>query len=158
MEKKLNKIIDISAWTGKNEVLLDTDGQEVQITARIEVAEGEKHELDLHIIHRAPNTTAHIDLRGAVHARGRLSLHGTLVVEKTAHKTQSFLKERVLLLDPTATAEAIPNLQIQTDDVSCSHASTISQPDEEQVFYLMSRGMRRKKATEVMVEAFLGET
>jgi Fe-S cluster assembly protein SufD len=77
------------------------------------------------------------------------------VIEKNAQQTKSFLRENVLLLSPNAKAEAIPNLEIEANDVKCSHAATISNISDEEVFYLMSRGISRKEAEELIVEGFL---
>ncbi|MCA9369371.1 SufD family Fe-S cluster assembly protein, partial [Candidatus Woesebacteria bacterium] len=63
--------------------------------------------------------------------------------------------ERVLLLSDTATAETVPDLEILTDDVKCSHAASVSRIPEEQIFYLQSRGIERSTAEDMIVEGFL---
>jgi len=80
---------------------------------------------------------------------------GTIKVLPGAEKTNSFLAERLLILSDKARAEAVPNLEIEADDVKCSHAATVGKIDEEQMFYLMSRGLPRAQAQDIIVEGFL---
>ena len=67
------------------------------------------------------------------------------------------MTERVLLLSDTATAETIPDLEIESYDVKCSHAASVSRINEEQLFYLMSRGISRVKAEDMVVVGFLND-
>ena len=67
----------------------------------------------------------------------------------------SFLTEKILLLSDEARAEAVPDLEIESDDVKCSHAATISKIPEEQLFYLMSRGLSKFEGESMIVEGFL---
>jgi len=61
-----------------------------------------------------------------------------------------------LILDDISEATADPKLEIESDDVKASHAATVSKIDEEQIFYLQNRGVDRKKASDLIVEGFLG--
>lgn len=149
--------IDVSDWSGEKEIILDREGMELNIVGAFTVSKEETKVLRLHIIHRAPNTTAHTLLKGVVNDRGKLELHGTIVVDRNALHTNSFLRENILLLSPSAMAEAVPNLEIHTDAVKCSHAATISSFPEEHVFYLRSRGLSEASARTLLVESFLAE-
>lgn len=151
----MKKNIDISDKTGDLEIILDKEGMELEIVGKFQTRGSEIMALNIRIIHRAPHTTASTTLKGVVWDSSQLKLSGTIIIEKLAQQTQSFLRENILLLSPKAKAEAIPNLEILANDVKCSHAATISNISEEQVFYLMSRGLTRKKAEEVIVEGFL---
>jgi Fe-S cluster assembly protein SufD len=92
-----------------------------------------------------------------VHEDGKADMYGKIIVKKGAQHTESFLQERVLLVDDESCATAIPNLEIKAQEVKCSHAAAVGKIDEEQLFYLMSRGLSKKKATDVIVEGFLQE-
>lgn len=151
----MKKNIDISNKTGELEIVLDKEGMELEIVGKFQTRSSEIMALNIRIIHRAPHTTANTTLKGVAWDSSQLKLSGIIVIEKLAQQTQSFLRENILLLSPHAKAEAIPNLEILANDVKCSHAATISNISEEQVFYLMSRGLTRKKAEEVIVEGFL---
>ncbi len=151
------KTIDLSHKHGEQEVILDKEGMELRIIGMFETREHQILELTLKIIHKAPNTKAETLLRGVARDHSQLKLSGTILIEPTAHNTNSFLREQILLLSPYTKAEAIPNLEIHTDDVKCSHAATISNIPEEHIFYLMSRGLTKQQAEEIIVEGFLGK-
>ena len=74
--------------------------------------------------------------------------------QKDAQRIDGFQANRNLMLDRTARADSIPGLEIEADDVACTHASTIGKMDEEEVFYLMARGIPRQRAVEMVVEGF----
>lgn len=107
------------------------------------------------VVHKAPNTRAETTLKGVGYGKAKIRFEGRIVVEKGCPGVNSFLTEKILLLSDGAKAEAIPDLEIESDDVKCSHAATVSHVPEEQVFYLMSRGVSRKKAEELIVSGFL---
>jgi Fe-S cluster assembly protein SufD len=151
----MKKIVDVSNKSGFLEIILAKEGQELEIVGRFQTHGVEVRELNIRIVHRAPRTTANTTLKGVVWDDSQLKLSGTIVIEKNAQQTKSFLRENVLLLSPNAKAEAIPNLEIEANDVKCSHAATISNISDEEVFYLMSRGISRKEAEELIVEGFL---
>lgn len=149
--------IDVSNWSGEKEIVLDREGMDVQITGAFELHENEKISLKLIIRHIAPRTSANTILKGIVFDNAVLELDGTIIVENAAKQTNSFLRENILLLSPHAKAEAIPNLEILTDDVKCSHAATISSFPEEHIFYLQSRGLSKKQAQILLADGFLSE-
>jgi Fe-S cluster assembly protein SufD len=86
---------------------------------------------------------------------GRALVVGTIRVLPQAIGTEAFLEERILLASPHANAEVVPNLEIETDVVKCSHAATVGKIDEEEIFYLQSRGISKKQAKEMVMEGFL---
>ncbi len=151
----MKKTIDVSDKTGELQIVLDKKGMELEIVGRFQTRGIEVKKLNIRIVHRAPNTTANTTLKGVAWDQSQLKLSGTIVIEKSAQQTQSFLRESILLLSQKAKAEAIPNLEILANDVKCSHAATISNVSEDQVFYVMSRGLTRKKAEEIIVDGFL---
>ncbi len=153
--KMQKKIIDVSGKSGLVEIVLKKEGEEVEIVGQFQTHGKKVHTLQLVVTHKAPRTRANTTLRGVAWDQSQIKLSGKIIIEKGAQQTQSFLRERVLLMSPQARAEAIPNLEILANDVKCSHAATISNIPEEQVFYLMSRGLTRKKAEEMIVEGFL---
>jgi Fe-S cluster assembly protein SufD len=76
-------------------------------------------------------------------------------VDPGAQQTDAFQESRNLLLSKRAHADAIPGLEIEANDVRCTHAAAISQIDRDQLFYLMSRGLRREQATRLVIDGFL---
>ncbi len=130
--------------------------------ARVEIlgafiAQGSKQiAVDVTTLHKAEDTSADTFIRAVARDRAKVILSGMIKIAKGAQKTNAFLTENVLLLSDTAQADAIPNLEIEADDVKASHAATVGKIDEEQVFYLMSRGISGKIAEQMIVDGFLG--
>jgi len=107
--------------------------------------------------HDAPDTNSNLLFKGAVDGNSRSVYTGLIRVEKEARGTNAFQTNRNLKLSDTAWAESVPNLEIETNDVKCSHASTVGPVDEEQVFYLESRGVPTEVAQRLIVSGFFDE-
>jgi len=108
------------------------------------------------IHHKAPHTRANTTLKGVARDHASLTFVGRIIIDEECGDSHSFLTERILLLSDTAHAKAVPDLEIKTDDVSCSHAASVSNIPDDHIFYLMSRGLRRDQAEQMIVEGFLG--
>ena len=105
--------------------------------------------------HVAPSTTSDLLFKGAVQDRGRSVYSGLIRVRPEARGTNAFQTNRNLVLSEGAGAESVPNLEIETDDVSCSHASAVGPVDEEQLYYLESRGIPPVAAERLIVLGLL---
>jgi len=140
---------------GRWEVVLSGTGAEVEVVGVFDAQGREKIDLEVIIHHRAPHTRATVTLKGVVRDQAQLKFLGRIIIDEKCGDTNSFLTERILLLSDQARAEAIPELEILSDDVKCTHAASISCLDESQLFYLMSRGVSRAEAEEMLVEGFL---
>jgi Fe-S cluster assembly protein SufD len=108
-------------------------------------------------LHVAPHTNSDLLFKGALRDKARAAFSGLIKVSKGAQRTDAYQKNRNLLLSPDARADSLPNLEIEADDVRCSHGATIGQADELQVFYLMSRGLTRAEAERLLVQGFFEE-
>ena len=80
---------------------------------------------------------------------------GNIIVDPGAQKTDAFQESRNLLISKRAHADAIPGLEIQANDVRCTHAAAIAQVDPEQLFYLRSHGLPEDVAKRLVIEGFL---
>ena len=107
--------------------------------------------------HVAPDTTSNLLYKGVVAGESRSVYTGLIRVRPDARGTNAFQTNRNLKLSDSAWAESVPNLEIENNDVKCSHASTVSPVDEEQRFYLESRGVPTDEAERLIVAGFLGE-
>jgi len=107
--------------------------------------------------HVAPDTTSNLLYKGVVAGSSRSIYTGLIRVRPDARGTNAFQTNRNLKLSDEAWAESVPNLEIENNDVKCSHASTVSPVDEEQRFYLESRGVPTEDAERLIVAGFLGE-
>ena len=107
--------------------------------------------------HVAPNTSSDLLYKGALDDHSRAVFRGIIRVHKGAQRTDAYQKNRNILLSPDARADSLPNLEIEADDVKCSHGATVGELDSEAKFYLMSRGLTRTQAERMVVLGFLGE-
>jgi Fe-S cluster assembly protein SufD len=107
--------------------------------------------------HAAPQTTSDLAFRGVLRDRSTSVWRGMIVVDPGAQGTDAFQESRNLLLSKKAHADAIPGLEIQADDVRCTHAAAIAQVDKEQLYYLMARGLDRDGATRLIIDGFMQE-
>jgi Fe-S cluster assembly protein SufD len=89
------------------------------------------------------------------HARG--VFQGKVLVERIAQKTDGYQMNQALLLSPDAEIDAKPELEIYADDVRCSHGATVGALDDDQLFYLRSRGIPEQEARQMLIDAFLDE-
>lgn len=118
--------------------------------------QGAQH-IDQHTLqdHQAPQTTSDLQFRAALKDRSRMIYTGLIRIAKEAKQTQAYQSNRNLILSSGAKAETIPMLEILADDVQCKHGASISPIDEEQAFYLMSRGVPRMAAERLIVMGFV---
>ena len=104
--------------------------------------------------HVAEDTYGDILFKGALRDVSRLGFEGIIKVDHGAQRTDSYLSMHTLFLSEGARANSIPGLEILADDVKCSHGATVGTIPEEQVFYLMSRGIDRVEAEKLIVGGF----
>ncbi len=107
--------------------------------------------------HAAPDTTSNLLFKGVVDDHSKSVYTGLIRVEKEGRGTNAFQTNRNIKLSEDAWAESVPNLEIETNDVHCSHASTVGPIDEDQRFYLESRGVPTDVAERLIVAGFFDE-
>ena len=105
--------------------------------------------------HAAPHTTSDLLFKSALLDRARTVFRGVLQLRKAAQQTDAYQSTHSLLLSANARSDALPILEIEADDVRCKHGSTTGRVDDEQLFYLMSRGLSRQEAQRMIVQGFL---
>jgi Fe-S cluster assembly protein SufD len=104
--------------------------------------------------HVAPHASSDLLFKTALKERARSVFVGLIHVHKEAQQTDAYLANRNLLLSDTAKADAIPRLEIEANDVRCTHGATVAPVDPEQVFYLETRGLPHDDAERMIVEGF----
>ncbi|MEM9445775.1 MAG: Fe-S cluster assembly protein SufD [Verrucomicrobiota bacterium] len=122
-------------------------------------ASHDKQEFDQRTLqnHCAPHTWSDLLYKNALSNKSRCIFSGLIMVQEEAAHTDAYQTNRNLLLNPQAEADSMPGLEILNDDVKCSHGSTTGQVDEEELFYMLARGIDEKKAKELIVQGFLDE-
>jgi len=104
--------------------------------------------------HNAPDTRSDLLYKEVLRDRSRAVWRGMIRVEPEAQKTDSYQRSDALMLSPTCRNDAVPGLEIEADDVRCTHGATAGRVDKEQLFYCMSRGMSQFEAMHMIVEGF----
>lgn len=105
-------------------------------------------------LHRVPNCRSDLLFNGALKDRARSVYMGYIKVLRDAQKTDAYQRNGNLILDGTARADSIPGLEIEADDVRCTHGATAAQVEDEYLFYLMARGLSRSQAERMIVQGF----
>ena len=108
-------------------------------------------------IHQAPNTSSNLLYKNALLDQAKTIFSGLIVVDPDAQKTDAYQSNRNLMLSDEAEANSLPGLEIQANDVRCTHGATSARIDREQEFYLESRGIRAAQAQELLVFGFFEE-
>ncbi len=130
-------------------------GSEARVTGGYASGPGQHLDYDTTQEHAAPNTFSDLAFRGVLAAGSTAVWRGMIRVDPGAQGTDAFQESRNLLLSPAAHADAIPGLEIEADDVRCTHAAAIAQIDRDQLFYLTSRGLDPAAAKQLIIEGFL---
>jgi Fe-S cluster assembly protein SufD len=152
--------IGLGLGSGQGKLRMETDlqgrGADGRVTGAY-VGHGRQHlDYDTTQEHAAPDTTSDLAFRGILRDHATAVWSGMIRVDPDAQRTDAFQESRNLLLSDGAHADAIPGLEIEANDVRCTHAATIGRVDPEQLFYLMTRGLTRSDAERLLVSGFLG--
>ena len=137
------------------ETKLAGSGSKARVTGGYAGGPGQHLDYDTTQEHAAPNTFSDLAFRGVLAAGATAVWRGMIRVDPGAQGTDAFQECRNLLLSPEAHADAIPGLEIEADDVRCTHAAAIAQVDSDQLFYLTSRGLGEAEAKGLIIEGFL---
>lgn len=131
------------------------DGAHGEILSMAFAANGQHQDTGGKIIHAAANTSSKITSKSISQGGGRASYRGLLKVHKNAVGSRSNVVCDALLLDPQSRSDTYPYIEIDEDEVSIGHEASVSKVGEEQLFYLMSRGLSVEEATTMVVSGFI---
>lgn len=133
---------------------LDGTGAYAQMSGLF-FTDGRQHfDLDTQQNHNAADTVSDLLYKGALKDKSRTVWQGMIKALPGSQRIDGLQTNRNLILDREARADSIPGLEIEADDVACTHASTVGKMDETEIFYLMSRGIHRETAEHMIVEGF----
>jgi Fe-S cluster assembly protein SufD len=104
--------------------------------------------------HMAPHTTSDLLYKAGLKGHSRVVWKGMIRVEKDAQRTDAYQKNDNLVLSDSARADSIPGLEIEANDVRCTHGATAGRVDEDMIFYAQARGVSRETAVRLIVEGF----
>jgi len=137
-------------------VSLQAEGAEAEILGVVCVDDRQHVALHTLQLHQSPRTRSNLLYKGALQDKSRLVWRGCIRVEPGAIKTDAYQRNDNLLLSPNAHADSIPGLEIEADDVRCTHGATAGRVDQDQVFYCMTRGLSEAEAIKLIVHGFYG--
>ncbi len=154
------QLFDLFAGFGgavaKADLLVDLEGRGAAAYVRGAVFGGARQQFDNHTViqHRAPDAASNLDVRVALSGRAKASTTGRLFIGHEAVRSEAYQENRNLLLSENANAVSLPELEILTDEVQAKHGATVGPIDEDQLYYLSSRGLSRDEAAAMIVEGF----
>ncbi|MEI6044549.1 MAG: Fe-S cluster assembly protein SufD [Chloroflexota bacterium] len=142
-----------SSWVNVESVL---EGQGAQAeTTGLSFSTGEQHfDVKTKSLHAAPHTSANTLFKAVLDDASLTGFQGGIRVLPAGQQTDSFLEDHTLFLSDASKADALPSLDVDANDVRCSHGATIGMIDAEQIFYLQSRGLDRSEAEKMIVAGF----
>lgn len=148
-------------WLGESDqklkvrAVLDKPGASLKILG---LFFGKSHRLELatEIIHRAPKTFSRTLVRGVLEGDASVRFEGRVLIEKGAHGADGDLNGHAILLSKTAKAVIVPRLEVLENEVKAGHGATVGKIDEEQLFYIMSRGLSLPESKRIIIQGFLG--
>ncbi|MDW0280949.1 MAG: SufD family Fe-S cluster assembly protein [Nitrososphaeraceae archaeon] len=117
--------------------------------------EEQSFDVTSNLIHYGPNSRGRVLVKSVMKDRSKSLFKGMIKIGKNAKASESYLAGHAILLDKGAKSDAIPGLEIETNEVKATHSASVAQLDEAQIFYLMSRGLSRELAKREIVSGFL---
>ena len=136
------------------EVLLDKEGISVELLILLSLKDKEEIRLSTQSAHKVPNTNCMVSVKGVLFDAAKSEYVGKILIEKGAQQTVSFLEDNMLSVGSKTKNHSQPILEIEANDVKASHGATTGRVSEDQIYYLMSRGLTRKDAEKTVIEGF----
>ena len=153
------RFVDALSGAKYNQLLIQTNLEGERANAQMfTVYYGTKDQLfdiDTQTYHLCSNTSGSMNAKGALHDASRILYRGNIYVQKGAKESVSHQKMNALLLSQNARCDAVPILDVNNDIVTCSHGAAIGQVDKNELFYLQSRGLSKKRSEQIIVEGML---
>jgi len=154
-----NFALSTGARLARNEIRGELAGGHVDYRVNgAYMATGDQHlDTTTLIDHAVPDCHSQEIYKGVLAGRSRGVFQGKILVRPNAQKTDGYQMNRALLLSRDAEIDSKPELEIYADDVKCSHGATVGALDDDQLFYLMARGIERERARALLIGAYLDE-
>ncbi len=161
VKKNEEKVITV-LWIGKEtelsyDIKLAGIGSSIKFLGLIIGKGMQTLTLNVKVTHAAPQTTSKIIIKSVLTESAKVDIEGLVKIDPGAKGTNAWLAAHLLLLSERAKGRAVPSLEILENDIKAGHATTVGRINDMEVFYLMSRGLSRKTAKNLIVEGFLRE-
>ncbi len=141
----------------KIETVLDEQGSMTSSNIMFFSKKSQHIDISNNVVHNAPNTKNNVLVKGALDDISKSVFRGKIKIIKNAQNTESFLSSRSLMISDNAETYAIPSLEIDANNVRASHSASLGKPEDSEIFYLMSRGLKRKEAERLIIKGFFHE-
>ncbi|MCC7441178.1 MAG: SufD family Fe-S cluster assembly protein [Bdellovibrionales bacterium] len=143
-----------SQWQCRLETECLGEGARIEVKVAVRGSGAQRFDTWVSALHGVPRTSSSVEHWAAVGGRAKSTFNGNLVITPEGVQTDAFQKSRSLLLSREAEANAVPKLEIATDDVKCAHGASVSPVGDDQLFYLESRGIPRAEAERMIIDGF----
>lgn len=153
-EKRLIPVL-LNDEQARIDVNLAGEGSEIEVVGLVIGKKADEKALEVYITHAAPRTKSKVNVRAVLRNRSTFAFRGNVKIEKGAKGADAYLRSDALLFDEAKMGDDTPALEILERDVKAGHAATVGKVDEQMLFYLMSRGITRKQAEEILVDGFI---
>lgn len=152
----MRKIVEINK-PGRKKIIetFDKKEEEREVLVIVKAEIKGRYEIEVLAEHSVGDNRGNLIVRGIAKNGADVSVRGIIKIDRDAQKVEDFLDMRFIIMDDKSKADVRPVLEIEANDVKASHAASVGKIDQEQINYLMSRGIGRKKASEMIVEGFL---
>jgi len=155
IRKRGKYLFFLNNFSGKLNVLIENNNCQVFIFG-VYIGKGsEEFNLNTYQIHKKGESLSNLLVKGIFLDKSKFLYEGLIRIEKEANNSTAYQKNQNLVLSDNCLIESKPYLEILANDVFCTHGSTTSNLNKEQIFYLKARGLSEKKATFLLVEGFL---
>ncbi len=140
----------------KSEIIikLDKEGSSTNLFSLFFTNKNQQYDFSSSIYHNSKHTKSDMAVRGALDNNSKVVYNGLVKIAEKASNSNGYQKQDALLLSSNAEIDPIPNLEIDNNDVKCSHGTTVSRLDKDKLFYLKSRGLPEDKASKLMIKGF----
>jgi Fe-S cluster assembly protein SufD len=160
--KENEKVVLPILWTGDETQLSYTinlagRGAEILLYILLLGRESNRLELQTNVFHNEQETKSKIIVKGALSGNAMVNYDGLVKISPGAKGTNAWLAAHLLLLSNKSKGRAVPSLEILENDIKAGHATTVGRVNDEELFYLMSRGIPEKEAKMLIVEGFFGD-
>lgn len=147
-------------WTGKEKeinynVSLNEEGASIKLLMLVLGTKENFADININITHDKPHTKSQIIVRGIIGDASRVNFNGLVKINKGSILSNAWLAAHFLLTSDKAKGRAVPSLEILENDIKAGHATTVGKINDTEVFYLMSRGLTKKRAKQIVVSGFV---
>ena len=158
--KQNEELILPVVWIGKEkeinyDISLSGVGSSLTFLMLLLGEKTDKVKININVNHKTKETKSKVIIKGIINDSASIDFDGLVKIEKGSKGSNAWLEARLLLLSKKAKGRAVPALEILENDIKAGHATTVGKVSEQELFYLMSRGLSKTKARDMIIQGFL---